>query len=349
MNCGVLAVVSDPGLRDEIDRIVAAAGLRVIHQPVTDAVDRKAWTAAAAVIVDAPAVAGLTERALPRRAGTFLVCGTEPDGPGYAAAVAVGAQLLVQLPAAATTLLRALADAGRTPATSEGRVLTVLSAHGGAGGSVFAAALALRSGDALLVDLDPFGGGIDRMLGIRSPGPRWADIAVAHGGLDFPSLRQVLPRVGGISVLASGPEAPGSAAVEAVLDAGRRGGTTVVCDAVRTPGPSDIAVAGADLAVLCAQATLRGAAAGAVTAGQLRRANPNAGLVVRGPAPGGLRAADIAGEVGLPLLGAMRPQPQLAEQLERGGLQLAGRSPLARGADQVLRTLARAVASGRVA
>ncbi|MCV7082959.1 septum site-determining protein Ssd [Mycolicibacterium insubricum] len=250
MNCGVLAVVSDPGLRDEIDRIVAAAGLRVIHQPATDAVDRKAWTAAAAVIVDAPAVAGLTERALPRRAGTFLVCGTEPDGPGYAAAVAVGAQLLVQLPASATTLLRALADAGRTPATSEGRVLTVLSAHGGAGGSVFAAALALRSGDALLVDLDPFGGGIDRMLGIRSPGPRWADIAVAHGGLDFPSLRQVLPRVGGVSVLASGPEAPGSAAVEAVLDAGRRGGTTVVCDAVRTPGPSDIAVAGADLAVL---------------------------------------------------------------------------------------------------
>ena len=37
--------------------------------------------------------------------------------------------------------------------------------------------------------------------------------------------------------------------------------------------------------------------------------NPNVGLVVRGPAPGGLRPVDVAGIVGLPLLAAMRPQP----------------------------------------
>ena len=85
MTSGVLAVLSDHGLRDEIDRIAAAAGLRVIHQPSAGAVDRQAWTAAGAVVVDEPVVAALTERGLPRRGGTFLVCPGEPDGSGYAA------------------------------------------------------------------------------------------------------------------------------------------------------------------------------------------------------------------------------------------------------------------------
>ena len=60
--------------------------------------------------------------------------------------------------------------------------------------------------------------------------------------------------------------------------------------------------------------------------------NPNLGLVVRGPSPGGLRAAEIADITGLPLLASVRAQPQLAEQLERGGLRLGRRSALAAAA-----------------
>ena len=68
--------------------------------------------------------------------------------------------------------------------------------------------------------------------------------------------------------------------------------------------------------------------------------NPNIGLVVRGPSPAGLRSADVARIVDLPLLAAMRPQPSLAEMLERGGLRVGHRSPLATAARRVLSVLA---------
>jgi hypothetical protein len=69
--------------------------------------------------------------------------------------------------------------------------------------------------------------------------------------------------------------------------------------------------------------------------------------VVRGPSPGGLRAAEVADIVSLPLLASMKAEPQLAEQLERGGLRLRRRSALAAAARQVLALLA--VQHGRVA
>jgi hypothetical protein len=73
--------------------------------------------------------------------------------------------------------------------------------------------------------------------------------------------------------------------------------------------------------------------------------NPNVGLVVRGPAPGGLRADEVAAIAGVPLLASMRPHPRLAEQLEHGGLRLARRSALAVAARRVLAVLsARAAA-----
>ena len=53
-------------------------------------------------------------------------------------------------------------------------------------------------------------------------------------------------------------------------------------------------------------------------------------------APGGLRSSDVAEIVGLPLLAAMRPQSDVAVVLERGGLRLRRRSPLAAAARRVL-------------
>ena len=54
---------------------------------------------------------------------------------------------------------------------------------------------------------------------------------------------------------------------------------------------------------------MRSCAAAAAIAQWVSTVNPNAGVVVRGPAPGGLRSTDVAEIVGLPLLAAMRPQP----------------------------------------
>jgi hypothetical protein len=70
--------------------------------------------------------------------------------------------------------------------------------------------------------------------------------------------------------------------------------------------------------------------------------NPNVGLVVRGPSPGGLRADEVADITGLPLLAAMKAEPRLAEQVERGALRLGRRSALAMAARQVLGLLPRA-------
>src|SRR5919204_427138 len=74
--------------------------------------------------------------------------------------------------------------------------------------------------------------------------------------------------------------------------------------------------------VVVAPADVRSCAAAAAIVPWVTAINPNAGLVVRGPAPSGLRARDVAKIVGLPVLAAMRPQSGIAEALERGGLRI---------------------------
>lgn len=116
----------------------------------------------------------------------------------------------------------------------------------------------------------------------------------------------------------------------------------MVCDIPRQVTPvTETALCTADLVVVIAPADVRAAAATGALTRWVREVNPNLGLVVRGPAPGGLRAVDLANGIGLPLLAAMRPQPGLAGALERGGLRLAARSPLAIAAARVLQVLRR--------
>jgi hypothetical protein len=67
--------------------------------------------------------------------------------------------------------------------------------------------------------------------------------------------------------------------------------------------------------------------------------NPNVGLAVRGPSPGGLRAAEVAEIAAVPLLASMRAEPRIAELLEHGGLRLRRRSALASAARRVLGVL----------
>ncbi len=131
-----------------------------------------------------------------------------------------------------------------------------------------------------------------------------------------------------------------AAPLGAVIDAGRRGGMTVICDVPRrTTSASETALDAADLVVLITPADVRSCAAAAAIAPWVGAINPNVGLVVRGPAPGGLRSADVARMVGLPLLAAMRAQPGLSDSLERGGLRLRGRGPLVDAARRVLTVL----------
>jgi secretion/DNA translocation related CpaE-like protein len=342
---GILAVLAEPALRDELDRIAAAAGVRVVHAGSALPVSRKAWSAALAVILDESAAQGCAVTGLPRRAHVIVVAGADPAPTTWAAAIDVGAQHVLKLPAQEHDLVRELADAGDSARDdgAAGAVVAVIGGRGGAGASLFAVALAQSVSDSLLVDVDPWAGGIDLLVGAETtPGVRWPDLALQGGRLTWSAVREALPRHRGISLLSGtrrGDELD-AGAVQAVIDAGRRGGATVVCDLPRRlTGAVETVLETADLVVVISPCDVRACAATATMAPMLAGLNPNIGLVVRGPSPGGLRAEEVAEIAGLPLLVSMKPDPRLAEQLEQGGLRLGRRSALAAAARRVLAVL----------
>lgn len=208
---------------------------------------------------------------------------------------------------------------------------------------MFSAALALSATSSLLVDLDVWGGGIDLVVGAEgATGLRWPDIAFRDGRMSWDAVREALPRHRGIRVLSGSRQAYGiiPGAVEAVVEAGRNGGATVVCDLPRQfTAVTRLVFDAADLVVVVAPCDVRSCAATTAATAALTAVNPNVGLVVRGPSPGGLRASEFAEMVGLPLLASMRPEPMLGEKLERGGLALRRRSPLSAAARRVLAVL----------
>jgi len=342
---GVLAMLTDPGLRDELDRVAAAVGVRVVHAGGRTPVSRKTWVAAAAVVLDPAAADRCGPDKLPRRAHVNVVTGTEATTATWATAVAVGAQHVLRLPEQEGELVRELAEASDAAREDRhrGRVVAVVGGCGGAGASVFAVALAQAAADPLLVDLDPWGGGIDLLVGGESaPGVRWPDLALQGGRLNWSAVREALPRHRGISLLSGtrrGYELD-AGPVDAVIDAGRRGGVTVVCDLPRRlTDAAQVALDAADLVVLVSPCDVRACAATATVAPVLAAINPQLGLVVRGPSPGGLRAAEVADIAGVPLLASMKAQPRLAERLEHGGLAERRRSALTAAASRVLGVL----------
>ncbi|MEB4207545.1 helicase [Mycobacterium sp. 94-17] len=338
-------MLADPDMRAEVDRVAAAAGVRVVHAGDASPVSRKSWAAAAAVVLDARAAARCGRWSLPRRDHVTVMTALEPDATTWAAAVAVGAGQVLCLPRQEAELVGALAEAAESSRDdgSRGHAVAVIGGSGGAGASLLAVALAQAATEALLVDLDPWGGGLDLLLGGEStPGLRWPDLALQGGRLNWAAVRDALPRHRGVSVLSGtrrGYELDG-APVHAVIDAGRRGAVSVVCDLPRRlTDATQAALNAADLVVVVSRCDLRACAATGALAPVVAAINPNVGLVVRGPSPAGLRPAEIAEITGLPLLAAIRAQPQLAEQVDRGGLRLGHRSALAVAARQVLGVL----------
>jgi len=266
--------------------------------------------------------------------------------------VAVGAEHVISLPEAEPWLVAALAQAAEGGG-GDGAVLAVVGGRGGAGASVFAVATAVRaarSGErALLVDCDPLGGGVDLVLGAEDLGGlRWPEIGTGTGRVPASALHAALPSPeldgpGGLAVLSCdrSPHGPSPAALTSVLEAGRRAGDTVVCDVPRYPTESAVAaLAAADLTVLVVPADVRSCAAAARAAAVVaEHGGPSAGLVVRGPAPGGITPEEIAIALDLPLVAAMRAERGLARSLERGDTPGQGRGPLAAAAASVLDAL----------
>jgi secretion/DNA translocation related CpaE-like protein len=350
---GVLAVVVDESTRADVDRIAAAAGVRIVH--VAEPSSAKVWAAAAAVVLDVHGARRCSELGLPRRSRLYVITGSPPDADDWPVVIAVGAQRFLTLPAEDADLVAMLSDAAEAQRDDarRGAVVAVLGGCGGAGATVFATALAQGAGGALLVDADPWGGGIDLAMGVEGEqGLRWTDLALQGGRVAWDALHAALPARYGASVLSVG-RAGGpvdAAALDAVLSAGCRGGVTVVCDLPRRPGlTAETALAAADLVVVVTPADVRSCASTPAVAGWAAEVNANVGLVVRGPSPSGLSAADVARAVGRPLLASMRPQPGLASALEHSGLRVRPRSPLGVAARRVLAVLNRVPAEAGAA
>lgn len=338
-----LLVTTDDELLDAVLRLAAAAGasLDVAHDP---SAALRGWAGAAVVLVGADQAAALASHRPPRHEQVHLVGRGPVADPVYRDALALGARNVVELPAGDPWLVELLTDALDGSGTSA-RTIGVVAGSGGAGASTFAAALALSAattGPALLLDLDPWGPGLDHLVGFDElPGVRWDSLLTSSGRLGSRSLRAALPERGRLAVLTwAGPVVTDleDAAVREVLSAAQRGSDVVVVDLPRSLGGIAGEVAGrCDEVVLVVTGTVAGVSSATRAAARLRAWGTSVGVVVR--TTGGPIAVPAVGEaLGVPVLADYPSRRRVAEQVDLGlGPLGSRRSPLARAARAVLR------------
>ncbi|WP_396449757.1 septum site-determining protein Ssd [Actinomadura sp.] len=336
MNLAALIVTGDQALADGLLRLAAAADA---HAEVAYGADeaRPAWTWPALILVGADMAADVAAAGLQRRPGVVLVTDSA-TAEAYRLAVEAGAQDVAALPDHEDWLINAFAAACE-PEGGWATTLCVVGARGGAGASVLATALGLAAAGqglrTLLLDADPFGGGVDLMLGLEEhEGVRWHDLAERRGRLSTATLRETLPRSGDLSVLSwrRGEPVPVSdEAVRALLDAAARGFDLVVADVPRYPGDiGRAALRSADVTFLLVPAEVRATVAADGLAAALRRDTADLRLVVQGPAPGGLTPDAVAQALDLPSAGAFDRDRRLPAATDEGDLERAcRRGPLA--------------------
>jgi secretion/DNA translocation related CpaE-like protein len=229
-------------------------------------------------------------------------------------------------------------------------VVGVIGGSGGAGATTFACALgqvAARSGTAVVIDTDPLGPGLDKVLALdQTTGVRWDALCDTTGRLSARSLREALPRRENLGVLtwAAGSAAPLQAfAVREALSAARRGHEAVVVDLPRALDPLvEEVVSRCDLVVMVVVATVAGVASATRLAARLADRSTMR-LAVRGR---GIEPDQVAGITGVPLLTAMGDQRGLAEAIDLGlGPVRTQRGPLGRAAREVMVRVSSTVAA----
>lgn len=333
-----LIVTADRALVDELLRLAAAAG--VVPDVVEDIGGAlRGWPFAPLVLVGADVAEAVAAAAPPRRSGVHLVTLDECPDQLYRAALACAAESVRCLPAGTESLISDLTDCG-DGGRPAGVVIGVVGGAGGVGATVFAVALGevlAESTDVLLVDADPLGAGIDRVLGIEAvEGVRWDGLVQAAGRLSARSLHDALPRRDRLAVL-TGPSARPvditPLAMREAISAGRRGYPVVVVDLARRVDPVvEEVLLRCDQVVLLSTLTVPAVSAAARLVGRLPSTT---GLVLRG-SDGGIAPAEVAALLGLPVLARMRDQRGLDEAIGLGlGALRSRRGPLARAARTV--------------
>lgn len=226
----------------------------------------------------------------------------------------------------------------------QGRLFGVQGLSGGVGASVLTAAAATRSalrGSVLVVDTDPWGAGVDVLLGMeRVPGWRWPDLEMLRGEPDVAAVISELPAQGSITSLGWGrrPHRRGPRGPWAVVSRLSERFDVTVIDLPR-PGSDHLFDwwSICDRTVLVAGAGLDQCVAAEATAGLIPRA---AGIALRTSArlrvPGEKRA--VSQMMRLPVLCRIEDDEKVGAALLRG--EAVGSSGvLARRADELLTAL----------
>jgi secretion/DNA translocation related CpaE-like protein len=332
-----LLVSADELLIAEVLRLAAAAGVVPgIARDLSSAL--RVWPSAPVVLIGSDLAEEVALLHAPRRPNVHVVGhGPVPDGL-FRSALQAGAENVAELPLSETWLIELLTDVG-DGASVPGVTIGVVGGSGGAGATVFAAALALGCrpfGSTLLVDADPLGAGVDRVLGMEClDGVRWDALLQATGRLSARSLRETLPQRDGLAVLTWPVDRANSLqafAMREVLSAGRRGFDTLVLDLPRHPDQViDEVLARCDHIVLVSTLTVPAVTSASRVARRLPPA-PRRHLVTRG-GHAGVSPGEVSKLLGVPLLSAMADQRGLDESVNLGAGPLRSRrGTLARAA-----------------
>ena len=334
-----LFVTRDQTLLEQLLRLAAAAGAEPEVAADVGAALRH-WPAAPLVIVGADVAGELAAIAPARRTGVHVVTWGPVADDLFRVTVALGGESVAQLPSSEGWLVEALTDLGDAHRPA-GVVIGVTGGSGGAGATTFACALgqvaALR-GPAVVVDADPLGPGIDRVLGLEDrDGVRWDGLCHATGRLSARALREALPRRADLAALTWHAGAPGTLqafAVREVLSAAQRGHDFVIVDLPRSQDALVEEVAARCDRLLVVTAPTVSGVASAVRACALHPDPARVRLVVRGR---GIDPAAISRATRVPVLATMADQRGVDEAIDLGfGPVRTRRGTLGRAATEVL-------------
>lgn len=175
----------------------------------------------------------------------------------------LGVDQVIELPDGAPLLQRRVRSATSAPPPT-GTLVRVVGARGGSGATTLAVGLAVEVaglGRTVLLDADPWGGGLDTAVGVEAEeGLRWDDLRAMRGAVPMTAITGRLPHVIGIAVLSQrGDRSVAGEAWRPVCDSLLAGGAIVVADVPRyclgwadRAGGVDILVVPHDVASLTA-------------------------------------------------------------------------------------------------
>lgn len=333
-----LLVTASEVLRGEVEQIVAAAGRQLVL--ARDAEEASPyWDSAGAVLV------GSDVRELPvRRRAPAVLVGLSGEGDSlWQLAASLGAERVAVLPEGGPWLAEYLS---RSHAPDPGgHVLGVIGGCGGAGATTAAIWLAQAAAglgaSVLLIDGDPWGGGLELALAAEAaPGLRWPDLAEASGSIDPDQLHEALPEAGGFSFLSWPGNRDRSGGVDAtavagVLDAARRCYELVLLDIGRGRETLRTFAWECDRILIVLPAQLRAAVASARLVPELPPVDTS--LVVRAKPGAALDFQLISEAVGLPVQSILPEVRGTAAATELGRiLDAGGRRSVQRFTEAVL-------------